>query len=136
MEWQFYFKQKNYHNLLKFIIFLSLIICVITLFLFSLNLASQRYLSDFSTFVIMLAIISFWCSKNYLSERIFKIGQIFFILTGLLSVYIGIIQSKALLFRVLYLRGEDFIRLNSIIFLIATVTMLSFFYYISKRFKS
>jgi len=89
---RFYFKNKKYLSLrplLWFLIFLSFISLIIIGFILSINFGSRRYVIDFSPYLIMLSIITVWLSKNYLSSQIFKILNLFYVITGILSIYIG-----------------------------------------------
>lgn len=116
LKYVFYHQQQSYRPLFDFIGGLIIITLMIILFLLSLNSSTQRYISDFSTFLIMLSILSLWCCYQHVSENILRFLKLFFILTGIFSIYLGIIAAKNFSFVGWYVRGLDLSLANYLIF--------------------
>jgi len=79
----------NDYQLLQFIFFLSFLTSIIILFILSLNSATQRYASDFITFLVMLSILCFWFSPKYFNQKTWYFAEAFFTVAGIFSIYIG-----------------------------------------------
>jgi hypothetical protein len=134
-----YFREMHFRPVIHFIFSLLVIVAIISLFLMSLNSGTQRYLSDFSTFIIMLAIFSFWVFDKSLKDNMKDVFKMFFCLAGILSIYVGIVQAKALLFTGLYIRYYDFFWINNLIFFAAVsfeIFLIYTFIRRSSQFKS
>ncbi|HLB42902.1 MAG TPA: hypothetical protein VJN02_08665 [Gammaproteobacteria bacterium] len=90
---KFYFKNKleKFYPLLWFVLFAFIVPLVVSLFLISLSGGAQRYESDFVPYFIILSIISFWLFRDYpMKQKLLKTIQIFFYMTGCMSIYIGL----------------------------------------------
>ena len=66
---------------------------IIILFLCLLSGATQRYEMDFTPYLLILSIISFWLLQDYLTPAKFKIAKKIFSLTGVIGIYAGISVS-------------------------------------------
>ncbi len=128
-----YYKKINYQPLFSFITYLMLMSFIIILFLISLNSTTQRYLSDFSTYLIMLAILSVWISGNHFKDNLLSFIKVFFIISGIFSIYVGIILAKSFIFVGMYFRNVDLSFINYSIFFSSIMIQAFFFFWIMKR---
>ncbi len=87
-------KTPSNYQLRHFIFFLSFLTSIILLFILSLNSATERYTSDFSTFLIMLSILCFWLSPKYFNQKSLYFAESFFTITCIFSIYIGFILGN------------------------------------------
>lgn len=58
-------------------------------FLLILSGATQRFISDFSPYLIFIAIITFWLIETNQAGEVWRIKR-FFLITGIISIFIGI----------------------------------------------
>ncbi|HLB42904.1 MAG TPA: hypothetical protein VJN02_08675 [Gammaproteobacteria bacterium] len=89
----FYFVNnvKKLYPLLWFVVFTAFVPIINSSFLMSINGITQRYISDFIPYLVLLAIISVWLLEEYqLKSHLYKIWQTFFIATGTFSILFGI----------------------------------------------
>ncbi|WP_419419399.1 hypothetical protein ACNVED_12905 [Legionella sp. D16C41] len=86
-----YFREKSQETpLLWFLSFTFFVPLINALFLLLLPFAIQRYQVDFIPYWIFLAIITLWLYEDYASHSIyFKFVRIIFIITGVISIYVG-----------------------------------------------
>lgn len=88
-----YFKENKPEiiPLLRFLLFTFFIPLIIVVFLLFLPFAIQRYQIDFVPYWIMLAIITLWLYEDYSHHsKWFKLVKFLFIITAILSIYMGI----------------------------------------------
>ncbi|MDR3490552.1 MAG: hypothetical protein P4M12_00750 [Gammaproteobacteria bacterium] len=82
-------KDKDILPLLHFLIFFSIIPVAIISFLLLINSACQRYITDFISYLIILAIISIWLLKDSaLSKKYHQHLQALFILLASISIIV------------------------------------------------
>jgi|GEM_PF-4335686 len=82
-------ENKDVFPLLRFSIFLGIIPVTIIMFLLMLSAAAQRYVTDFISYLIILAIISVWFLKESEStKKHYKMLQVIFIVTASISIVV------------------------------------------------
>jgi hypothetical protein len=80
-------KNSKYTPLLRFMSFTFLAVGIIIFYTTLLGVATQRYMTDFLAYMVLLAIITAWyLEENTLNTRIKKIIQVLFIVTELTSM--------------------------------------------------
>ncbi len=117
---KFYSRHESifYRPLLHFIKFFVLMTGIIVLFILSIKGSNYRYLSDFSTFLVELTIISFWLCEKYVRKDVYKFFEVIFVFLCLLSIYIGMILGVYYIFQWYYFVGYNFSKINEVMFFI------------------